>query len=52
MFLTLLHFGDLTWWELLLILAVWALVLLAFVGLPLCLIVYVVYKLVGYQRDV
>lgn len=44
--------GDLIWWELLLILATWALMLIVFAGLPLCLIGYIIYKVVRYRREV
>ena len=51
MLLTFLHPGDLSLWELLLILAVGGLLLVAFVGLPLCLIGYIVYKVVRHRRE-
>ena len=38
-------------WELLLLLAFYVLMLLIFVGLPLCLIGYVIYKVVQYRRE-
>lgn len=51
MLLALFHPGDLSFWELMLILAVWALMLLVLVGLPLCLIAYIVYRVARYRRD-
>jgi hypothetical protein len=39
-------------WELLLLLAFYALMLIIFAGLPLCLVGYVVYKFVRHLRGV
>jgi hypothetical protein len=51
MLLTFLHPGDLSLWELLMILAMWGLLLGVFVGLPLCLVGFVVYKVVRHRRE-
>ena len=37
-------------WELLLLLAFYALMLIIFVGIPLCLVGYIIYKFVQYRR--
>ena len=51
MLLTLLHSGDLTLWELLTIFVAWAFMLLIFIGLPLCLIGYIFYKIAKYRKE-
>jgi hypothetical protein len=38
-------------WELLLLLAFYMLMLIILVGLPLCLIGYIIYKFVQYRRE-
>lgn len=38
-------------WELFLLLIMYVLMLLIFVGLPLCLVGYVIYKIVQYRRE-
>ena len=49
--LAFLHPGDLTIWELLKILALSAFMLLAFVGLPLFLIGFIIHKVAEHRRD-
>ena len=49
--LAFLHPGDLTTWELFRLLAVFAIMLLAFVGLPLVLVGFIIYKVAEHRRD-
>lgn len=49
--LAFLHPGDLTIWELVKILALSAFILLAFVGLPLFLLGFIIYKVAEHRRD-
>jgi hypothetical protein len=49
--LAFLHPGDLTTWELVRLLGVIAIMLLAFVGLPLLLIGFIIYKVTEHRRD-
>ncbi len=46
-----LHPGDLSIWEVLLILTFSALMLFIFVGLPLGLVGYIIYKIVQHRRE-
>ena len=39
-------------WELLLLLTFYIFMLIILVGLPLCLVGYIIYKVVQYRRDV
>jgi hypothetical protein len=41
-----------TLWELLLLLALYALMSIIFVGLPVGLVVYIIYKVIQHRRDV
>jgi hypothetical protein len=43
--------GHLTFWEVVLLLLTYALFALVFVGLPLCLVGYIIHKVVEYRRS-
>ena len=52
MILALFHPGDLSMWELLLVLALGGILLLLIVVLPICLIVFVISKLIRHHKEI